>query len=216
MKCRSSIALTLLFTAIIGSSLLAGLQDPVPPTLRELARQNGGTFKEWMHSDGPLAPLAMLAAEADLIVEGHISAKTTRLSKSEIVVLTVFTLVPERIFKDKLRIGTLPTPGPTKALTFFEVGGAVDVDGLHIELTTDPATKPPLEVGETIIGFFVRDAEDEALRVHHADFGVLRVRDGTVIAANDRVARFRPLEHTSVVEVRTDIQRLVADAARSK
>ena len=216
MKCRSSIALTILFTALVGSSLLGGFQDPVPPTLRELARQNGGTFKEWLHSDGPLAPLPMLAAEADLIVEGRISAKTTRLDRREIVVLTVFTLIPQRIFKDKLRIGTLPTLGPTQPLTFFEVGGAVDVDGLHIELATNHATKPPLQVGEAIIGFFVKDVEDEALRVHHADYGLLRVRDGTVVAANDVVARTRPLEHTNLAEVRADIQRLIASAARSK
>ena len=113
-------------------------------------------------------------------------------------------------------MGTLPTPGQTQALTFREVGGAVDVDGLHIELTTNHATKPPLEVGEAIIGFFVKDAEDEALRVHHADQGLLRVRDGIVVAANDEVARYRPLEHTSLAEVRADIQRLVASAARSK
>lgn len=169
-----------------------------------------------MHSDGPLGTLPKLAAEADLIVEGRISAKTTRLNRAETVVLSVFTLLPERIFKDNLRTGTLPIPGQTRPLTFREVGGAVDVDGLHIELTTNHDTKPPLEIGETIIGFFVRDAEDEALRVHHADYGLLRVRDGTVVAANDLVARTRSLEHTSLADVRADIQRLVASAARSK
>jgi hypothetical protein len=216
MKARCSVALTILFTAIVGSSLRAGVQDPVVPTLRERARQNGGTYKETLWTTAALAPLSKLAAEADLIVEGRVATRTTKLNKEETAVLTVFTLSPERLFKDRLRLGTRPSPGPTEPLTFYEPGGTVEVDGLHITMAFRDATKPALAVGDEIIGFFVKNAETGLLRVHNWPYGLLRVRGGSVVATNDMVARTRPLEHPNLADVRADIQRLVADAARSK
>jgi hypothetical protein len=54
MKCRCSIAFAMVLIATVVSSLRAGPQDPVAPTLRELARQNGGTYTQAVWTQGPL------------------------------------------------------------------------------------------------------------------------------------------------------------------
>jgi hypothetical protein len=98
----------------------------------------------------------------------------------------------------------------------FGAGGTVEVDGLHITLIYSNATELPLKVGDEIIGFFVKHGEGDLLRWHDRPFGLMRVRNGSVVAPNDEVARSRPLDHTNLAEVQADIQRLVARAAQSK
>jgi hypothetical protein len=213
MKRLFPVPLAIVLLVATGSLLTAVVQDQRAPTLKELARQNGGAYKTWMDVQGPLGPLPKLAAEAELIVEGRIVSRITRLNTEETAVLTVFTLLPERVFKDKLQLGALPKPGPTEPLTFFEAGGTVEVDGLRITMTHNVATDPPLSVGDKIIGFFMKHGEGDMLRLHYGPYGLLRVRDGSVLAANAEVARYRPLEHTSVTDVRADIQRLVSQAS---
>ena len=209
MTHKAIAAIIIALVASIPFTNSAALQEPAIVSLKEEARLLGGRVNETVTVDSALAPLPMLVAEADLIVRGRVVRTATSLNRTETAVRTLFTLTPQRVLKDNLKVATSKRPGATAPLTFFEPGGTVHVDGLEITQTYNNATQPPLQTGDEIIGFFVQDDEPDILRFHHGPYGLLRVHGRKVTAANSRIARYRPIKHGAVDEVQAEIARLV-------
>ncbi len=178
-------------------------------TLRERARAKGGKIRVVTEPEVALAPLELVTSGAELIVQGRIVEEEPRLNENETAVLTHFTIAPTHVFKNAIGVGVRPLPGPTRAITFVEPGGTVHIDGLEISYEDTFSAKPRLQVGEEIIVFLVKRSQANAFRLYHGSFGLLRVRHGKVVAANEEVARVRPLERDGLDDVQRGIEQIV-------
>jgi hypothetical protein len=203
-----SIAATTGLVLVISQVAAKAVQDP-DESLKAIARAHGGKARLMTHSDLPLPTLDDVVATADLIVEGVIRRAEPSLSPDERIVLTWFTLEASRVWKDMVAARLSPKPGPAPDVVFIEPGGTVQTEGLEIVHISNIRADPPLNVGERVIVFLKRDSSLGAYRLHYGPFGLLRVSNGHVAAANKGVAKRRPLETTHVARIRLKLERLV-------
>jgi hypothetical protein len=196
----------------LSTRLLAGveLQLVTSDSLKELARANGGKAVSGLDVELPVGSLHVLATGAEVIVHGRIQTIESRLTKDERFVLTYFSLSPQHVFKDTIGLSVSSNrPRNTEPLVFAQPGGTVRVDGLEITYRTNVAAEPPFQVGEEVIAFLNRSPEFEAFVPHYGPFGLLRVRNGSVVAANKDVEGRRPLASTALADVQRQIQALL-------
>jgi hypothetical protein len=65
----------------------------------------------------------------------------------------------------------------------------------------------PILSGDELVVFLARTPDSEALVPRYGPFGILRVRDGTVGAANTEVQQRRRLASSSLADLRAEIKK---------
>lgn len=199
-----------MLVSILGMAASSLAQISEGERLKARARAQGGKARVMVQGQMPTAPLEMVASEADLIVQGRISAVEPRFLDAEGMVVTYSTVTPTRIYKNAVGAGTARTPSVTAPIIFVAPGGTVYVDGLEISYVMESfVPDPPLQIGEEIIAFLKRRPDSNEFLLHYATFGLLRVNDNKVVAADKLVAKARPLEDDRLPAVQHRIEQLV-------
>jgi hypothetical protein len=183
-------------------------------SLKEQARANGGKISAQLHVDLPLGSLEIVTRTAEVIVHGTIHKVESRLTKDERDVLRYCTVMPRRILKDALKIAVTDRPRMTEPMVFVLHGGTVHVEGLEISSYSNVDLDPPLRAGEEVIAFLAKSPEREAFLLPYGPYGILRVREGRVVAGNKDVARWRPLASTGLADVLLELQALINASSR--
>jgi hypothetical protein len=88
------------------------------------------------------------------------------------------------------------------------------VDGLELTTTTNDCVDPPLEIGDEVVVFLTTMPGPGYLVPDYGAYGILRVRDGVVSAANETVQQLRPLTFSSVVDLQAEVQKRLRDLQR--
>jgi hypothetical protein len=183
-------------------------------SLKEAARVRGGKASRTMQTNMPLGSVSRVTEVADLIIRGKVVKTETQLTKNEDAVVTYAHLAPIQVLKGVAQ-ATSRTPGPGPGIVFVVAGGTVKVDGLEMTYHADTAPDPLPQVGDEIIAFLVTNQEESGtFTLAYGGYGLLRVRGEAVGAANQRVARLRPLESNKVADVQRKVQELVAAGKR--
>jgi hypothetical protein len=179
-----------MFSMLVLSAVLAG--NPAfqrPDGLISSARRLGGKAENGLDLELAFTPFDKVVANSQLVVRARIRSVSTRLSSDEQYVLTQYEITPTHFFK-----GSLPPisrPGPTLALMVVQLGGTLDVDGLH--LSTSMNIYPPAELfrqGEDVILCLTPDeSEPGFFHFEGGPYGAFRVTGGMVAHMTQQVRK---------------------------
>jgi hypothetical protein len=177
-------------------------------TLPDRARANNGTTVQMMGVEFDAAPLPRLAAEADVIVHGTIARVDTMLSPDEMVVLTVYTITPHRLLKERTPVLTAGRPQPTKVLRVASPGGTVsDSRGVMTTVVDVYPEKDRFAAGDEGLFFLVENGDTFAFA--HGPSGAFHVKNGTLRAMTKEIAERRGDQPRQLSEVLRDVESIV-------
>jgi len=110
-----------------------------------------------MHVTRELVPLDLksIAEEADLIVEGVIAGRLSRLSPDECTVVTDYTLVVRVVVAGAVPLRDKPGANP---LSFAAPGGETVIDDVKVTVLDEQLM--PLRNGQHVIVFLAKSAEN--------------------------------------------------------
>jgi hypothetical protein len=158
-------------------------------SLRDLARQQGGTAATHIGADfGYMSPTELMS-RSDLVLQGRIVDAKLHLGPDESYVVTDYTIAPIRVVKQK-RPTTTARPGETTEIIVRRVGGQVTEGNLQFSTTVNvyPESES-FKVGEEIVVFLQFDMSERVYVFANGPFSAFRVQSGRVQPMTQRAAR---------------------------
>ncbi len=166
------------------TSISIGLCLAITPcasqSLRDLARQQGGSVTNGIDLDFGVEMIPALLSQADLVVHGRIIASRTRLLADESHVVTEYEVAPIRVVKQAKPM-SVARPGETSRVLVWCVGGTLIENGYR--LSTSVNAYPESEtykVGEEVVLFLQYRADTGAYDLSGGPFGAFRIQGGRV------------------------------------
>jgi len=183
------------------------------PSLKEMARAQGGTAGQVVDAHSPVMELPALIADSVLVVHARVVNQRTTLNRDETIVMTEYTLEPFRIPLARSTESSA-RPGQVKIIV-RRPGGTLSVDGLT--LTTDVNDYPEeaaLKTGEDALFFLSRDQDEGFYRPLGGPFGILRIKGGQTKPLTPSVARRRGDKPEALSDVLATVEKLGAAVRR--
>jgi hypothetical protein len=194
----------LLLFALLASSGLVNTQS-----LRERAKNEGGSAENKVFERHGVATVPYLVQHSDVVIHAQILSATARLNRDETEVLTEYQLMPIQ-FKKNLVNPVGNRPGALTPLVARRSGGVL-VEGQYRMIThadwfpESEALKP----GEEAVLFLSRHPNEQFYYFVGGPYGVFRVKQGRVEALTEAVARQRQDSPTSLFSFLEDVELLI-------
>jgi hypothetical protein len=172
--------------------LLALGATPFDQSLRQIARDQGGTASNSIDYLTPLTTVSQLLKDADYVVHAKVVSTNTMLTFDERLVATEYTILPLEVFKYRASLNSSSKPGPLPPTVVRRIGGTV-IEGEYRYATSNsgvPEAEAP-QVGDVVIWFLQYSEEERVFTFAGGPFGAFRVRDGNVHALTRAVASRR-------------------------
>jgi hypothetical protein len=184
------------------------------PSLKEMARAEGGTAVAIVDLYTPAMDVPALTANAHLVVHARIVKQRTLLNKAETTVMTEYTLVPLRVPLARSAVPSA-TPGEQE-IVVRRPGGTVIVDGLRLRTDVDvyPESEAALKTGEEALFFLVHDQDGGFYRPVAGPFSIFRVSAGKAKAFTTFVARHRGASSAPLSDLLATVEKLGASGVR--
>jgi hypothetical protein len=173
--------------------LLALAPAPFDQSLRQAAREQGGTASNSMDYFEPVTTVPQLLTAADYIVHAKVLSTNTVLRFEERLVATEYTIVPLGVFKQKAPLNSSSTPGHLPMTSVVRRVGGTMVEGESRYSTTNssmPEAEAP-KVGDEVIWFLQYNEQEKVFMFVGGPFGAFQVRDGQVHPLTRAVANRR-------------------------
>jgi hypothetical protein len=202
MACEKTVAKLRLLTVF--SICLCLMPTPAATqSLRDLARQQGGTAGTHIGADfGYMSPTELMS-QSDLVLQARIVDAKSHLARDESNVVTDYTIAPTRVVKQK-RPATTARPGETTDIIVRRLGGQVTEGNLQFSTTVNvyPESES-FTVGEEIVVFLLFDMSERVYVFTNGPFSAFRVQSGRVQPMTQRAAQGRsdmPKDVTSFID----------------
>src|SRR5262245_49760013 len=134
----------------------------VGQSLRDTAREHGGTASNSINYFDPITPVESLMAKSDYVVHARVLSSKTLLIHNDMLVATDYTIALLQVLKQRPSLNTTPKPGmPANAAVVRRVGGTM-IEGKYRFSTTNgsiPEDEAP-KVGDEVIWFLQYDQEN--------------------------------------------------------
>jgi hypothetical protein len=178
---------SLLIFALVGSSV--GVLDG--QSLREGARNQGGTVENAVFENQGVATLPYLVRNSEVVIHAQIQSARTELTRDETMVFTEYLLVPIQT-KKNLVSPVANRPGMLTPLVARRSGGVL-IEGkyrmvTHADLFPESEAPKP---GEEAVLFLSKYPNEPFYYFVGGPYGMFRVKQGHVEAMTKAVARLR-------------------------
>jgi hypothetical protein len=211
---------SLILTTILVSALLPGIGAQESLSMKQIARERGGTAINLLYVSPPALGMADLVKRSDLIVRGRITSQVSRLSDDESTVYTDYTITPGRILKKPVELGISAAPGAVPEIIMQQPGGKVVVDGLHLETQTDVSDSDnPILVNAEYVFFLMkpvpsgattRRARSGVFELTCGQFALFPVRNGKLVSFTRLAAARRPPPTNDPDAFLSSVQQMIA------
>lgn len=187
--------------------LLALGAPPFDQSLRQIAREQGGSASNSMDYFTPVTTVSQLLKDADYIVHAKVVSTNTVLALEERLVATEYTIVPLQVFKHRAALNSSSKPGHLPTTVVRRVGGTM-IEGEY-RYSTNNSAMPEAEapkVGDEVIWFLQYNDEEKVFTFAGGPFGAFQVRDGDVQPLTQGVASRRGDRPVPVSRFLRDLQ----------
>ena len=191
--------------------LLALGATPVEQSLRQIAREQGGSASNSMDYFTPVTTVSQLSKDSDYIVHAKVVRANTVLTFEERLVATEYTILPLGVLKHRTSLNSSSKPGYLPTTVVRRVGGTM-IEGEYRYSTTNramPEADAP-RVGDEVIWFLQYNAEDKVFMFTGGAFGAFHVRDGEVQPLTREVASRRGDRPIALAAFLRDLQASIA------
>lgn len=196
----------LLTSFVIASSLFVA---PVAQSLRERAKQEGGSATTTMGFEFDVVGIPELLSQSDVVLYGRVVDVKPHLSPDESYVVTDYEIAPLRAMK-QTRLVTTARPGQTTQILVSRPGGVLIEGGYRLSTSaTSYPESEALKLGEEAVLFLKYRADTKAFSFTGGPFGVFRVFDGRVQAMTHEAAQRRGDKPVPVTAFLNDLQKSV-------
>lgn len=189
---------------------VAATLDAQRPSLKEVARAEGGTAVRVVDLYVPAMEIPALTAAAELVVHARVAQQRSVLNKDETAVLTEYTLQPLRVPLARSAVSSAQ-PGEQQIIV-RRPGGTLVVEGLTLKTDTNvyPETEAALKTGEEAVFFLVRDQEGGFYHPVAGPFAIFRVSAGKAKALTAFVAKRRADSPVPLTDFLATVEKLGA------
>lgn len=161
-------------------------------SLRQLAKEQGGTSTSGIDYNAPVSTVPSLLQKSDLVLYGRIAGIRTELTEDERFVATAYTVTALRMIKQTQSVNTSRTPGAVPSIIVKRIGGTLTEGELRYSTTNNEyPLQEPLHVGDEVVLFLHREGEAEGYSVSGGPFGLFLVSDDQVAPISKQVVRRR-------------------------
>jgi len=179
--------------ALIHLLLLLSMPIPADQSLREAARESGGSASNTIDYTEPTTTIAQLVQLSDFIVHARVLSSKTLLVHDESLVATDYTISPLAVIKQAPSLATMSRPGsPATNAVIRRIGGTVIEGGYRYSTLNGsiPEDEAP-RVGDEVIWFLRYQPTEKVFGFTAGPFAAFRVNGGEVRALTTAVATRR-------------------------
>ena len=192
------------FRIVMTTVLALSTQLPDVPSMRDRAKEQGGTAINELFSEPQVTSLPDLLKKSDVVLYGRIAGLRTVLTPDEKFVATEYQIIPIEMIKQTRPTNAAPRPGIVPGIVVRRIGGRLNEGDMHY-VTANHAYPivDPLKLNDEVVFFLLERSETVGMYEFTAGiYGAFRVANGQVLSVSPRAAHLRgdkPMAVTALV-----------------